>query len=98
MGTMINGEWNWSLNWRRQFFVWEEVLRSELEDVIRNVIVTEREDRWIWQPNVDAGFSVKTTYMALSTMLVEQTELTQVQSFAFGIWKGIVPSKVSALA
>jgi hypothetical protein len=78
MGTMINGEWNWSLNWRRQFFVWEEVLRSELEDVIRNVIVTEREDRWIWQPNVDAGFSVKTTYMALSTMLVEQTELTQV--------------------
>ncbi|MCH84701.1 putative ribonuclease H protein [Trifolium medium] len=99
MGSWCNGVWRWELLWRRNFFVWEESMVLEIEEVINNVVITEVEDRWVWSPNVDEGFSVKSLYFALDELLLEHTNLNTFQTFVFkNIRKGAVPSKVSAFA
>jgi hypothetical protein len=99
VGFRENGVWRWNLRWRRNFFVWEEALVLELEEIIGNVIITEVEDRWSWSPDVNEGFSVKSLYVFLENILLDHGNLTPSQSFAFkSIWKSAVPSKVSALA
>ncbi|GAU23240.1 hypothetical protein TSUD_172690 [Trifolium subterraneum] len=99
VGSRINGMWRWGLMWRRNFFVWEEDLLNELEEVIKNVVITEVGDSWVWSPNVDEGFSVKSLYLTLDVMLLSHNNLTTFQSSVFkNIWKSVVPSKVSALA
>jgi hypothetical protein len=57
-----DGVWRWHLRWRRRFFVWEEPLLQQLEDVINNVVLTEVDDKWMWTPNVEDDFSVKSLY------------------------------------
>jgi hypothetical protein len=59
MGSWINGVWRWRLLWRRTFFVWEETLRLELDGLLNPIGITQAEDRWVWRPNIDDGFSVK---------------------------------------
>ncbi|GAU46742.1 hypothetical protein TSUD_286020 [Trifolium subterraneum] len=99
VGTRSNGTWRWGLLWQRNFFVWEEDLFLQLEDVITNVVIMESEDRWVWSPNVDEGFSVKSLYLALGEMLLPHNNITSSQSFAFkNMWKSAVPYKVCALA
>jgi hypothetical protein len=69
-----------------------------LEDLIRNVVITEADDKWMWRPNGGDGFSVKSTYMALDTLLMNHYLLTTDQSFAFKtVWKSAAPSKVRAM-
>jgi hypothetical protein len=93
-----NEEWRWELLWRRNFFVWERELLRELEELIRNVVITEVDDKWMWRPNGEDGFSVKSTYVALDTLLLNHNVLTTEQSFAFKIvWKSAAPSKVRAM-
>jgi hypothetical protein len=66
--------------------------------VISTVVITEVEDRWVWSPNVDKGFSVESLYVALNEILAHNN-LTTFRSITFkNIWKSAVPSKVSALA
>ncbi|MCH96537.1 LINE-1 reverse transcriptase like, partial [Trifolium medium] len=99
VGGRMNGEWRWNFRWRRHFFVWEDDLFREFEDVLRNVVITEDDDTWIWRPNVDEGFSVKSLYVFLDQLLKPRNMVTQSEVFAFrSIWKSAVPSKVSALA
>jgi hypothetical protein len=76
MGERRNGEWRWELLWRRNFFVWERELLRELEELIRNVVITEVDDKWMWRPNGEDGFSVKSTYVALDTLLLNHNVLT----------------------
>ncbi|KAK2428745.1 hypothetical protein QL285_027243 [Trifolium repens] len=97
-GERRNGEWRWELLWRRNFFVWERELLRELEELIRNVVITVVDDKWMWRPNGEDGFSVKSTYVALDTLLLNHNVLTTEQSFAFKIvWKSAAPSKVRAM-
>jgi hypothetical protein len=99
MGSWVNGVWRWDLRWRRRFFVWEESLVQELEHSINQVVLTESVDKWVWAPNVEEGFSVKSLYVTLERILLPQNNLTHFECFAFNsIWKSAVPSKVSALA
>jgi hypothetical protein len=99
MGSWVNGEWRWELLWRRNFFVWEEALFLELELIITNVELTEVEDSWVWKPNVEEGFTVKSLYLYLHQMMLSNNTLPSFTQFAFrNIWRSAVPSKVSALA
>jgi hypothetical protein len=69
-----------------------------LEELIRNVVITEVDDKWMWRPNGEDGFSVKSTYVALDTLLLNHNVLTTEQSFAFKIvWKSAAPSKVRTM-
>jgi hypothetical protein len=98
VGKWVDGVWYWELAWRRNFFVWEETILRELEEVVGSMVVTEVRDKWVWDPNVVEGFSVKSCYGALDTLLLPNRIFSPLESFALNnIWKGVVPSKVSAL-
>lgn len=47
VGSRINGIWRWDIRWRRNFFVWEEDLFHELQEIINNVVITEAEDIYL---------------------------------------------------
>ncbi|MCH87455.1 ribonuclease H, partial [Trifolium medium] len=98
VGSWVNGEWRWGLLWRRNFFVWEETLVQELLNLILNVEITDADDGWIWTPDRVEGFSVKSLYVYLDSLLSPQIQRTSLENFAFNyIWKSGVPSKVCAL-
>jgi hypothetical protein len=79
--------------------VWEELLLLELEQVLNGVVISEVDDSWIWRPNVEDGFTVKSLYEYLHRTLLPQSNLSQSAQLAFkNIWKSVVLSKVSALA
>ncbi|MCH80347.1 ribonuclease H protein [Trifolium medium] len=99
MGVWMNGEWRWELLWRRQFFVWENELVRELGEVINTPLLSEEVDRWVWKPNEEQGFSVKSLYLWLDPLLGPRAITTPLEKFSFTfIWKCAAPSKVSALA
>jgi hypothetical protein len=99
MGSWVDGVWRWELNWRRNFFAWEEPLVYELENVINSVVITEAEDCWMWKPNGEDGFTVKSLYEYLQRTLLARSTLSSFDQFVFkNIWRSAVPSKVSALA
>jgi hypothetical protein len=99
VGSWREGMWRWDLRWRRSFFVWEEQLLHQLEAAINNVEIVDTDDTWVWNPDVDGGFSVKSLYVYLARELLPQNTLSQSAQFAFKhIWKTAVPSKVCAFA
>jgi hypothetical protein len=99
VGRWTNGVWWWELRWRRGFFVWEEQLLHDLEDLIHSVDLVDTEDSWVWNPDVVGGFSVKTLYIHLERVLVPHAILSHSAQFVFKhIWKTAVPSKVCVLA
>jgi hypothetical protein len=94
-----NGVWRWGLMWRRNFFVWEEELVDELMVVLNLASITTTEDKSLWNPGGEEGFSVKSTYVFLDHILNPYQQLPSLLLFAFKfIWKCGVPSKVSAFA
>jgi hypothetical protein len=98
IGRWEHGGWRWGLMWRRHF-VWEEAIFQQLLDLVSRVIIKEEEDKWIWNPARDEGFSVKSMYVFLDSILLTQNPRNSMESFAFKyIWKSDVPSKVSALS
>jgi hypothetical protein len=83
MGSTDNGVWIWRLTWRREIFVWEEAVVRELEETINTVVITYEDDRWVWRPNVEEDFSVKSLYMALDSILLPRTMIAPLEAFAF---------------
>jgi hypothetical protein len=99
VGSWINGVWRWELEWRRNFFDWEEIILHEFLEVLARVNIKEEDDIWCWNPGGGDGFSVKSTYGFLDSLLNVRAPLSYLETFAFKfIWKSGVLSKVSALA
>jgi hypothetical protein len=99
VGRWDSGVWRWELEWRRNFFVWEEDLFHELMGLLDQATITLDDDRWKWNPGADDAFSVKSTYMFLDHLLLGGTTRSSLETFVFNfIWKSGVPSKVSALS
>jgi hypothetical protein len=99
VGRWENGVWRWELEWRRNFFVWEEELFLELMEVLAHVTITMVDDRWVWNPGLEDGFSVKSTYEFLDHTLSGGVHRNSLEAFVFKfIWKNGVPSKVSPLS
>jgi hypothetical protein len=55
----------WNFLWRRSLFQWEEVLVLRLREVLEFVALNSEEDRWVWVPDLDGSFSVKSAYNLL---------------------------------
>jgi hypothetical protein len=99
VGSWVSGVWTWKLEWRRNFFVWEEEILQDLLDVLNHVNITLDEDRWVWNPGGEDGFSVKSTYVFLDHLEAGGVITTSLETFVLKfIWKSGVPSKVSAMS
>ncbi|KAK2446236.1 hypothetical protein QL285_017071 [Trifolium repens] len=85
----------WLFNWRRRFFVWEEVLFEELKEVINGAAISVAADRWCWRPENDAEFTVKSAY----SLVFNLSNLVVLEPQWYGrlfsaLWKIPTPSKV----
>jgi hypothetical protein len=58
MGRMGDGGWRWELNWRMEFFEWEELISHELLVVIDGFQPVDGQDSWRWCLDPEAGFTV----------------------------------------
>jgi hypothetical protein len=93
----LAGTVGWTLTWRRSLFVWENTLLEELLMLINQTSLSMEEDYWVWRLDKEGLFSVKSTYTAISNMLITGSSVTPEEGTAFkAIWKCNAPSKVSA--
>jgi hypothetical protein len=75
----------WDFHWRRNLFQWEVVRVDTLVDFLVNVTLSISDDGWIWAPNPDDGFSVKSAYDSL----VECGESSTLSVFEVKIFSSI---------
>jgi hypothetical protein len=72
----VNGDnLQWSFNWRRRLFSWEEDQVSQLQVLLDQVRVTEEVDCWWWYPDPEGAFSVKSFYSLLFKELLDEVEI-----------------------
>jgi hypothetical protein len=99
MGSLLENQWRWDLQWRRPFFDWEEILRRQLEETIEVFHPLEHEDYWQWRGNGDDGFTVKSCYDRLCVDSTVGVAADPLSDFVFSnVWKCAAPSKVCAFS
>jgi hypothetical protein len=95
----VGGTREWNFVWRRTLFQWEEALVLSLREVLQLVVLNLEEDRWVWMPDVEGSFSVKSAYNLLVKELwtdnVLEGELVEVFDH---LWDSPAPSKVIAFS
>jgi hypothetical protein len=72
----LAGTVGWILTWRRSLFVWENTLLEELLMLINQTSLSLEEDYWVWRLDKEGLFSVKSTYTAISNMLITGSSVT----------------------
>jgi hypothetical protein len=88
----------WTLSWRMRLFEWEKALLTELLEIITPFPpLNDDEDRWGWEPERGADFTVKSTYRIVSNLSSLELSVPPLDSRIFSaIWKCPAPSKVSS--
>lgn len=95
VGSWVEGQWKWSLSWRRSLFVWETSLLDELMKELDavNILKEGQKDNWMWEASDDGKFSVKSCYeVLLGPNLIED------HGFFKLLWSVAAPSKVLAFS
>ncbi|MCH81438.1 ribonuclease H protein, partial [Trifolium medium] len=90
---------HWNLAWRRRFFVWEENQLPHLLDLINPITLTDVADCWVWVPEKNGHFSVKSTFSLVSEVAAVQDAVSPWHGSLFSfIWRCPAPAKVTAFA
>ncbi|GAU19084.1 hypothetical protein TSUD_79060 [Trifolium subterraneum] len=80
--------------WRRPLRGWEEEMLGECQSLLLNIsLQVHSPDSWLWQPDPDNGYSVRSAYYFLTS----QDSVTLHAADGL-IWHPQVPLKVSILA
>ncbi|GAU37423.1 hypothetical protein TSUD_395420 [Trifolium subterraneum] len=99
VGRRDENMWRWVFNWRRNFFAWEEPIKTEFLELIQQFVPSESQDIWLWRQNTESGFSVKDCYVMLQQKFSVRRVMDPIDEFAFTyLWKGGAPSKVCAFS
>jgi hypothetical protein len=99
LGSWIDSRWCWNLEWRREFFEWEQPLSLQLAQVIDQFQPLLVEDSWRWRVNMEEGFRVKSCYDLLHNYSRNAEEIGPLKEFVFtNIWRCASPSKVCAFS
>lgn len=83
MGRWENGTWRWSFVWRMAILPREEEAMAEfLSYVQTNSLVEGRADRWVWGESEEGVYTVKSAFLLLQGMEMEEpVPVTCVSSF-----------------
>ncbi|GAU22845.1 hypothetical protein TSUD_282120 [Trifolium subterraneum] len=80
--------------WRRQLWAWEEEMLRECQSLLSNLsLQAQSSDWWQWQPDPDAGFTVRGAYQLLTSQALVSMDAADKL-----IWHPHVPLKVSIFA
>ncbi|GAU12782.1 hypothetical protein TSUD_72680 [Trifolium subterraneum] len=98
LGCVVNGQWSWALQWRRNFFVWEEEQYREFMEIIVSFVPSVHQDRWLWLGNCPHGFTANSAYLMLAGVYMTQRQDDPLAEYVFNnLWKCGAPSKACAL-
>jgi hypothetical protein len=93
-GWSIDG-WVWNLSWRRNLFLWEEELCTNLLNVIGSVILTSQVDVWNCEIGRDGIYSVKEGYDFLCQNFLPQININNdCRRVLKESWNSFAPLKV----
>ncbi|CAL0333597.1 unnamed protein product [Lupinus luteus] len=88
-----NGVWQWSIQWRRSLFDWEQAEVDDLNSILESVRGPSNSmDGWIWKNEKDGVYSVRNAYHLL---LNEVANIDS--SFYKRLWRCNVPSEIKCL-
>jgi hypothetical protein len=73
----------WRFEWRRELFVWEEELVNELLVRLDGRVLGVRPDVWLWKPDKEGSFSVKSCYTLLQDLFHVEAPLFDVEKVIF---------------
>lgn len=89
----------WNLDWRREPFLWEQNLITNLLALLDGFVLGSADDKWWWMPDDGGTFSVRSSYRALESIVLMEDGLNALEESVFGgIWKSPAPSKVIAFS
>ena len=92
---LFGGEW--AFNWRRNLFVWENNLLTELLGDLNGFVGSIEDERWRWSLEEDNSFLVKSMYLKLEGREIPEVGHPEGERRVFHqIWKTGPPSKVIA--
>ncbi|GAU48540.1 hypothetical protein TSUD_282920 [Trifolium subterraneum] len=87
------------LEWRRGLFQWEKESLGQLEELVRDGILTLYSDQWFWKLEGDCLFSVSSAYDRLAVNLYNFGPILDMESRVFKkIWSSPAPSKLIAFS
>ncbi|GKV32867.1 hypothetical protein SLEP1_g41432 [Rubroshorea leprosula] len=93
MGSERDRSWEWNLAWRRKLFEWEVEETMELQNMIKDVKISQgRLDNSEWIHDKNGQYSTKSAYALLTK---EEKGSTGTTTFT-RIWNSTLPSKISA--
>jgi hypothetical protein len=98
-GSWSDLRWCWNIQWRRQFFVWEQPMCSQLYQVIAQFQPSLIDDSWHWKENMEDGFTVKSCYELLYKNFRVTADIGSLKEFVFSnVWRCAAPSKVCSFS
>jgi hypothetical protein len=95
VGALLDvADGRWDFIWRRNLFQWESESVTLLLGILVDVNLSGSHDAWVWKPNPEDGFSVKSAHDSL-VELGDSTNLSEWELKIFSnIWESPAPSKV----
>jgi hypothetical protein len=97
MGEHLHLGTEWTFNWRRHLFMWEEELLISLKEDLDGMVWSEEEDGWRWSLEELGVFTVKSAYNRLEGFVLMEDKWRDQEKRVFeSLWENPAPSKVVA--
>ncbi|GAU39714.1 hypothetical protein TSUD_275090 [Trifolium subterraneum] len=72
--------------WRRQLRAWEDEMLGEFQTLLFTIsLQAHSSDRWLWQPDLDSGYSVRSAYQLMTHRLLRDRLPTKANLTSRGI-------------
>ena len=92
MREWINGRWIWKLDWKRQWFNWEQpIFDGFLKMLNSKRLYPQEKDKLVWKGCVSSSFLISNMYRLLRSYQGEE----DTQSIFKDLWSIAIPSNVT---
>jgi hypothetical protein len=99
LAVVSDNQIGWNLRWRRCLFSWEEDLLLCFLQSLEQTRLNSNSDLWLWKPDSDGDFTVKSTYSLLFREVYLEVEYEDNVKRVFRhLWRSPAPSKLIAFS